>query len=326
MVVIPKAAPLRTAQWLFTHRYGPNVYIFRHLDSGQVVYSQTPFPPEVNIEQQFQFANWQNKKPSTRRDMWRAMAIAELPTYQQAVEFYNNLLKLRWMRDRSMKNQARAWRKPSPEGNIWHYAQYRPTYSQESVADLVSAIESVGGECKLHWEDSWRKGDSSYWSSLKVEHLEMPKCNPRDRFVVLRKIADAGFKSYVETNPEGVRLVSEGLPELKEPESKKKKGDGDFRKRRFQKIADSPFVKAKKRALEQARTNLAKSKSKLAKIAAEGATKAVKQQAREENRACKQAIARASKALTVAKQQNSLAVRGIKLKVKRSSRVPVSRH
>jgi hypothetical protein len=254
------------------------------------------------------------------------MAVAELPTYQHALEFYNNLLKLRWMRDRSHKAVARDWRKQSPEGNIWHYAQYRPTYSQESVADVVSAIEATGTECKLHWEDTWRRGDQTYWNDVKVEHVEMPKCNPRDKFVVLRRIADDGFKSYSETSPDRVKLILKDLPEIPGTLSEEEKAAAAAaRKSKFRKIPDNQDVKVKKRALEKARVNLANVNAKLAKIRQEGGGRATKQQLRQDRRTGKSALARASRAVTIAKQKNSLAVKGIKLKVRKSSRFAVTR-
>lgn len=208
-----RAGKFRRPGWLQKHRYGPNVFVFRNLETNQVLYTQTPFPQRYNIKKQFQGPNWQNRLPTTRNDLWRAMAVAQLPTYDAAVKLYENLVQLRHMRDRTHKDQANAWRKKNDDGNIWYFSQFRPTYTQETVADLVSSIEHLniiqnGGQkknsngevvnCKLHWEDPWRKGDESYWKPVEsaVTHTEFPRYNPRERFVVLRQIADQSYADY----------------------------------------------------------------------------------------------------------------------------------
>ncbi|CAN6628400.1 hypothetical protein TRVA0_011S02916 [Trichomonascus vanleenenianus] len=195
-----RAGKYRTPTWLRKHRYGPNVFVFRNLETNQVLYTQTPFPQPYNIRKQFQNPNWQNRLPSTRNDLWRAMAVAQLPTYEKAVDLYESLVQLRHMRDWTHRDQAMAWRKTNEDGNIWYSSQFRPTYTQEAVADIISALEHVQpAGAKIHWEDAWRRGESEHWQSVEVEHTEMPRYNPRERFVVLRDIADNSYTSFFQS-------------------------------------------------------------------------------------------------------------------------------
>lgn len=220
----PRAGKFRRPGWLQKHRYGPNVFVFRNLETNQVLYTQTPFPQRYNIKKQFQGPNWQNRLPTTRNDLWRAMAVAQLPTYDSAVKLYENLVQLRHMRDRTHKSQADAWRKKNDEGNIWYFSQFRPTYTQEAVADLVSSLEHlnvVNGaplKCTLHWEDPWRRGDASHWQPLEetVQHAEFPRYNPRERFVVLRQIADQSYADYFRNKAyEGKALLQSYIDHAK---------------------------------------------------------------------------------------------------------------
>lgn len=194
---ISASAPVRTAKWLIQHNCGPNVFAFRNLESGQVVFSQSIHPKEEDIERQFQYANWQNKKPKTRKDVWRPMAVAQLPDHKTAVRFYVNLIALRQMRDRDDKTTANQWRKKSDDGNIWFYSQFRPTYTQEAVADLASASEAEdGAPVVIHWENEWRRGADSHWEGLNVTHRYIPRHNPREQHVVLKKLADSTFEKF----------------------------------------------------------------------------------------------------------------------------------
>jgi hypothetical protein len=195
---------LKSASWLRNNQCGPNVYAFRNLETGQVLYSQTLHPKEHDIKQQFQFTNWQNRLPSTRKDIWRPLAVVELPSHEDAVTFYYSLVRLRYMRDRSMKEQANDWRKKSKDGNIWYYSQFRPTYSQEAVADIASAVDASDVECRIKWENEWRRGDDKYWQGLKVVHDYLPKYNPREQNVVLRQIADESYQRFIRRQEQKV--------------------------------------------------------------------------------------------------------------------------
>ncbi|ANB15810.1 Mhr1p [Sugiyamaella lignohabitans] len=190
--------PLKSAQWLRRYKCGPNVFAFRNLETGQVVFSQTLYPKELDIQNQFQFANWQNRLPKAeRKDIWRPLAVVTLPNPEAAVSFYENLVQLRFMRDRSMKKQANDWRKKSTDENIWYYGQFRPTYTQEAVADLASAVEASNLECEIKWENEWRRGEDKYWEGItNVNHAYLPKYNPREQTVMLKKIAKEAYTAF----------------------------------------------------------------------------------------------------------------------------------
>lgn len=193
----------RGANWLIKHRYGANVYVFRNLESGQVLYTQTPYPQEYNRSEQFQYASLENRLPKLRRDLWRAMTVVELPTHEKAVEFYEDLVQLRNMRDRTQKHQADLWRKKDADGRVWSWGQYRPTYTQEAVADLLSAAEAAETDVHLHWEDAWRKGDDKHWQAVNVTHHVMKSCKPEQRFVILRDLASKSFKNAMALREDG---------------------------------------------------------------------------------------------------------------------------
>uniref|UniRef100_A0A060SXI6 Large ribosomal subunit protein mL67 n=1 Tax=Blastobotrys adeninivorans TaxID=409370 RepID=A0A060SXI6_BLAAD len=206
-----RAGKYRRPNWLRNRRYGPNVFVFRNLETNQVLYTQTPFPQRYNIAKQFQGPNWQNRLPTTRNDLWRAMAVAQLPNYESAVHLYERLVQLRHMRDYTHRDVAMAMRKKNEDGNIWFYSQFRPTYTQEAVSDLISALEHLDVSAKIHWEDSWRRGDESHWEDIEVEHAEFPRYNPRERHVVLRKIADQSYKTYMSDK---ANFVNKALRDL----------------------------------------------------------------------------------------------------------------
>jgi hypothetical protein len=164
------------------------------------------------------------------------MAVAQLPTYESAVDLYEALVQLRHMRDYTQRKQANDWRKKNDDGNIWFYSQFRPTYTQEAVSDLVSAFEQlkVQGSAQLYWEDAWRRGDEAHWTVVKnkIVHKDLPRYNPRERFVVLRNIADQSYKAYYESRVQENRRMQLMLVEaardrregrITEDEEKKRK-------------------------------------------------------------------------------------------------------
>jgi hypothetical protein len=165
----------RQAKWLASNGYGPQVFLFRNIESGQVLYSQLPTFTDYQIKTQFQRPNWQNRKPSLRRDIWRLMAVVDCNSYEGAVEVYENLVQLRSMRDLTLKDVAMKFRPRNKDGNIWYSAQFRPIYTQEAVADLASSIESAQAKSKIHWEDEWRKGELSNWDQELVEHTTIDR-------------------------------------------------------------------------------------------------------------------------------------------------------
>ncbi|VVT47087.1 mitochondrial 54S ribosomal protein mL67 [Magnusiomyces paraingens] len=184
----------RHPAFLRRHGFGPDVFLFRNLESGQVMYTQLPFPQAYNIKTQFQNPNWQNRLPDIRRDIWRPMAMAQLPSYPLAVELYESLVTLRHYRDKLFKKEANGWRKRNDDGNIWYSGQYRPTYSQEAVADLASVLNAFDVETKVLWDGVWRKGQDEFWKT-SITHEELPAFNPRDSYSALRQL---GYDHYLE--------------------------------------------------------------------------------------------------------------------------------
>jgi hypothetical protein len=98
------------------------------------------------------------------------MAVANLPTYESSVKLYEQLVRLRSMRDLNLKDVAMKYRPRNSDGNIWYSAQYRPIYTQEAVSDLSTSIEYVNQNATIYWEDEWRKGDAAHWNQDLVHH------------------------------------------------------------------------------------------------------------------------------------------------------------
>lgn len=213
LLIIMVYGGLRSARWLRNLRQAPMVTAFRNLETGQVLYSQTLYPQQFYIDQQFRWPNWQNRKPQIRRDMWRAMAVTELPTWDSAVQMYKNLVQLRTQRDLTMKAQAMAWRRKNSDGNIWFWNQYRPTYTQEAVADICSALEAINlGENRsaiVHWEHMFRKGSEDVWSGISAEHREIAPFSMREQSVALNEIRKAALQRAQTVDAEEAELKRE---------------------------------------------------------------------------------------------------------------------
>lgn len=133
------------------------------------------------------------------------MAVAQLPSYDLAIEAYESLVTLRHYRDKVQKDLANSWRKRNEDGNIWYSSQYRPTYTQEAVADLASVLEGLESPVTVYWENQWRRGDDKHWGSL-VKHEELPKYNPRDSSTVLRQLGYEHYKAFEEARVEANRV------------------------------------------------------------------------------------------------------------------------
>ncbi|CDK28359.1 unnamed protein product [Kuraishia capsulata CBS 1993] len=189
----------RSVKWLVNNNYAPQVYLFRNIESGQVAYSQLPHINTYQLKTQWWRPNWENRKPSKRRDIWRVMAVATFEDHEKALKAYNALVELRYMREVTKRKEAESLRKRNSDGNIWYYAQYRPTYSMESVADLSEVIDQFKFKTKIHWEDIWRKGEDKHWSAELAEHIELPKFNPRERFAVLDQLREETLREAKET-------------------------------------------------------------------------------------------------------------------------------
>ena len=175
----------------------PQVFLWKNMFSGQVLYSQVPAFHQQQINQQFIQPNWQNRKPSRRPDLWRVMAVATFDNYDYAVAAYQGLVDLRRARDTVLKDQAQEMRKKNEEGNIWYSGQYRPTYTQEAVADLSHVIDEFELEnTEVAWELLWRKGDESVWKPELVRHTELPAFNPRDQTVMLDELRIKALEAF----------------------------------------------------------------------------------------------------------------------------------
>ncbi|VEU22958.1 DEKNAAC104016 [Brettanomyces naardenensis] len=184
----------RNAHWLKTNGFAPQVYLFRNIESGQVIYSQIPHVNNYQIKQQFFRPNWENKKPSKRRDLWRPMAVAEFEDYQRAIQAYHGLVELRYMREVSKRKEAEALRRRNEYQQIWYSGQYRPTWSQEAASDLSAVVDEFQLKTKIYWDTLWRKGDDKRWNEELVEHVEMDQVSPRDKLVVLDEIREEGLR------------------------------------------------------------------------------------------------------------------------------------
>lgn len=187
----------KSAQDLANLQLAPQVYLFKNMMTGQVLYSQVPGYHQDQIDQQFVKPNWQNRKPGRRNDLWRIMAVATFDNYEYAVAAFKGLVQLRQTRDVEQQKQANELRRKNDEGNIWYSGQYRPTFSQEAVADLAHVIDEFELEnTKVHWESLWRKGDDKYWRADLVDHDSLPPFNPKDQSVLLDELRAKALEEF----------------------------------------------------------------------------------------------------------------------------------
>ncbi|SCU86985.1 LAMI_0D04302g1_1 [Lachancea mirantina] len=200
-------ARFRPAGWLRKSGYAPQVFLFRNLESGQVIYSQVPVFSQAQIDKLFKRPNWENKKPLPRRDIWRCMAVVDVPTYETGVTLYQNLCRLRYLRDVSQKKTAEAFRKRDEYGHVWYSGQYRPTYAQEAVADLRESLRALGIpgalRAQIHWEDNWRMGDlDKHWTPVlpNVTHNVITKLgnSVREESLVLRELGERAKQEFAK--------------------------------------------------------------------------------------------------------------------------------
>lgn len=191
------ATRFRAAKWLASNDFAPQVFLFRNIESGQVLYSQIPKFSEYQIKKQFQRPNWENRRPTLRRDIWRIMAVANLQTYESAVKLYENLVSLRSFRDLTKKDEAMKYRPRNSDGNIWFSAQYRPIYTQEAVADLSESIDNVNEETTIYWEDDWRRGDASNWNPELVKHEVLDRIALQTPKSLLEEIRLTGRQQFL---------------------------------------------------------------------------------------------------------------------------------
>lgn len=196
------ATRFRNIAWLKTNDYAPQVFLFRNIETGQVVYSQTPHVTKYQISQQFFRPNKENKKPHPRHDIWRPLAVAQFQDYKSAFNAYHGLVELRYMRQVSKKEESQSLRKLNDSQRIWCSGQYRPTYTMESTADLSTIIDELklAENCKIYWDGLWWKGDSKHWNP-EIKHIDMERYGRREKFVILDEIREKGLLDYQASKP-----------------------------------------------------------------------------------------------------------------------------
>lgn len=195
------ASKFRNSHWLKTNDFAPQVFLFRNIETGQVVYSQTPHITKFQINQQFFRPNKENKKPHPRHDIWRPLAVAQFHNYQNAVQAYHGLVELRFMRQVSKKDESQAMRKLNEYHRVWYSGQYRPTYTMEATADLSAVIDELklSENCKVYWDGLWWRGDSKLWNE-NIEHIDMERFGRREKFVILDEIREKGLLDFAKVN------------------------------------------------------------------------------------------------------------------------------
>lgn len=187
----------KTAEDLQQLNLAPQVYLYKNMMTGQVLYSQVPGYHQNQIDEQFARPNWENRKPSRRNDLWRIMAVATFDSYDKAIGAFNGLLQLRSARDIELRAEAKAMRRKNNDGNIWFNGNYRPTYSQEAVADLSHVIDEFNlVDTKVYWENIWRKGEEKHWRTDLVEHEEIPAFNPKHSTVMLDELRIKALEEF----------------------------------------------------------------------------------------------------------------------------------
>lgn len=189
----------KTEQELRRLRLAPQVFLFKNMFSGQVMYSQVPAYHQDQIDQQFVRPNWENRKPQRRNDYWRIMAVATFASYEYAVAAYNGLVQLRRARDTVQVKQAKEMRHKNDDGNTWYSSQFRPTYAQEAVADLAHVVDEFELEnTRINWESLWRKGADEHWREDLVEHEELPAHSPQNQSVMLDELRERAVSEFAK--------------------------------------------------------------------------------------------------------------------------------
>ncbi|ODV70382.1 hypothetical protein HYPBUDRAFT_146728 [Hyphopichia burtonii NRRL Y-1933] len=189
----------KSAEELQSLNLGPQVFLFKNLFSGQVLYSQVPAYHQDQIDAQFKRPNWENRKPNRRNDLWRLMCVANFANYEYAVAAYKGLVQLREVRDIHQQKEAKALRKKNKEGNTWYAAQYRHTHSQEAVADLAHVIEEFElDQTTLLWENLWRKGQDEHWRADLVEHDVLPPFNQKHQTVLMDELRAHATEAFAQ--------------------------------------------------------------------------------------------------------------------------------
>lgn len=205
------AKGVKTSEDLEQLQLAPQIFMFKNLFSGQVLYSQVPGFHQDQIDAQFLRPNWENRKPSRRTDLWRIMCVVNFASYEFAEAAYHGLLQLREARDVHLQKEAKAMRKKDDEGNTWYSGQYRPTHAQEAIADLAHVIDEFElDSTTAYWESLWRKGSDEHWRTDLVMHESLPVFNPKYQSVMLEEMKDMARAEFarmreIEGEKEGER-------------------------------------------------------------------------------------------------------------------------
>lgn len=195
---------MKSIKWLTKRQYPPYIYLFRHLERGQVVYSQIPYPTRQDIDNLWPQPNHTNKKPifGTRRDLWKLMCVVSLPKHEWSSQLYRDLVHLRQLRD---VKGVQTYRELNSLGRVWYSGQYRPVYTQEAIADLRESLlkgpltkeneASTATNMTIYWEDMWRMGDKEeYWNKVlpQVDHKSIPRVGnlSREESAILKQISN----------------------------------------------------------------------------------------------------------------------------------------
>ncbi|EMG47789.1 MHR1 Mitochondrialous recombination protein 1 [Candida maltosa Xu316] len=197
----------KTKQDLINLNLAPQVFVFKNLFSGQVLYSQVPAYHENQIKQQFVRPNWENRKPSRRQDLWKIMCVVNFDNYDYALAAYRGLIDLRKARDIYQKKEANSMRKKNEDGNIWYSGQFRPTYTQEAVADLSHIIEEFELEgTRIFWANEWHRGDDKHWRLDLVDHDKLPVYTPKKQSVLLDVMRQKAIEAFREKEGEAPKV------------------------------------------------------------------------------------------------------------------------
>lgn len=197
----------KTAAELAQLNLAPQLFVYKNLFLGQVLYSQVPGFHKEQIEQQFAKPNWENRRPARRNDLWRVMAVVNFANYDYAVAAYEGLLQLRAARDVHQQKANKAMRRLNEDGNTWYLGQYRPAHSQEAVADLAHVIDEFElDNTTAFWESLWRKGADEHWRTDLVQHETLPPFGAKHQTVMLDEMRRLALAAFAQPEPEAAAL------------------------------------------------------------------------------------------------------------------------
>ena len=141
------------------------------------------------------------------------MCVVDLGNYVDAVQLYQNLVRLRYMRDVLYAKENDKLRLKNEWGNVWNSGLFRPTFTQEAVADLRESRLKLDSSSKdvdqnlldatIYWEDAWRMGDKEkYWTPVlpNVHHELMERTfnTSREESALLKELCLKSLESMKE--------------------------------------------------------------------------------------------------------------------------------